>query len=333
MQRKITSLNYLNNFFIILFIAFSNQNINAQSIEILEAQIQDYYFVNKAFPGILHPSQQSKISFEITGKVSIINVDIGDEVTKGQVLAQLDSREINAQLKQAKARFDLAKIILQRVEGLRVDGHVSDQQLDEANSEFLSAQSQHEFYQVKLDQTKLVAPFNGIVQSRYLDPGTVISGGAPILDVIDSEYVEAHVTLPIKFIERLMINSQYEFTVGEASHKGTLMRVAPVSKSGSNSRLAIFQFNEFLSPGLVAKLQLKIKENAKGLWVPLKSLSQSDQGLWSIYTIRNNVVTKDLVEIIYFDDNYAYVNGTISSGDQIVLGGASKIVQGKVLGS
>jgi hypothetical protein len=40
-----------------------------------------------------------------------------------------------------------------------------------------------------------------------------------------------------------------------------------------------------------------------------------------------------LVEIIYFDDNYAYVNGTISSGDQIVLGGASKIVQGKVLGS
>ena len=130
MQRKITSLNYLNNFFIILFIAFSNQNINAQSIEILEAQIQDYYFVNKAFPGILHPSQQSKISFEIPGKVSIINVDIGDEVTKGQILAQLDSREINAQLKQAKARFDLAKIILQRVEGLRVDGHVSDQQLD-----------------------------------------------------------------------------------------------------------------------------------------------------------------------------------------------------------
>ena len=278
MQKKITSLNYLNNFFIILFIAFSNQNINAQSIEILEAQIQDHYFVKKAFPGILHPSQQSKISFEIPGKVSIINVDIGDEVTKGQILAQLDSREINAQLKQAKARFDLAKIILQRVEGLRVDGHVSDQQLDEANSEFLSAQSQHEFYQVKLDQTKLAAPFNGIVQSRYLDPGTVISGGAPILDVIDSEYVEAHVTLPIKFIEKLMINNHYEFTIGDALHKGTLMRVAPVSKSGSNSKLAIFQFREFLSPGLVTKLQLKIKENAKGLWVPLKSLSQSDQG-------------------------------------------------------
>jgi hypothetical protein len=44
-------------------------------------------------------------------------------------------------------------------------------------------------------------------------------------------------------------------------------------------------------------------------------------------------VTKDLVEIIYFDDNYAFVNGTIASGDSIILGGASKIVQGKVLDS
>jgi hypothetical protein len=57
------------------------------------------------------------------------------------------------------------------------------------------------------------------------------------------------------------------------------------------------------------------------------------QGLWSLYTLKSNVVTKDLVEIIYFDDNYAYVNGTISNGDKIILGGASKVVQGMVLDS
>ena len=76
-----------------------------------------------------------------------------------------------------------------------------------------------------------------------------------------------------------MINNHYEFTIGDALHKGTLMRVAPVSKSGSNSKLAIFQFREFLSPGLVTKLQLKIKENAKGLVGPVLNHFQSDQGL------------------------------------------------------
>ena len=63
--------------------------------------------------------------------------------------------------------------------------------------------------------------------------------------------------------------------------------------------------------------------------VPLKSLSQSEQGLWSVYTIEDNVVVKDLVEIIYFENNYAYVSGTLKDNDLIVLGGAAKIIEGK----
>ena len=64
--------------------------------------------------------------------------------------------------------------------------------------------------------------------------------------------------------------------------------------------------------------------------MPLRSLSQSDQGLWALYTIdENNIVVRDLVEIVYFEDQYAFVNGTIKDGDLIVLGGAAKIIPGK----
>jgi hypothetical protein len=64
--------------------------------------------------------------------------------------------------------------------------------------------------------------------------------------------------------------------------------------------------------------------------VPLRSLSQSDQGLWALYTIdENNIVVRDLVQIVYFEDQYAFVNGTIKDGDLIVLGGAAKIIPGK----
>ena len=64
--------------------------------------------------------------------------------------------------------------------------------------------------------------------------------------------------------------------------------------------------------------------------MPLRSLSQSDQGLWALYTIdENNIVVRDLVQIVYFEDQYAFVNGTIKDGDLIVLGGAAKIIPGK----
>ena len=67
--------------------------------------------------------------------------------------------------------------------------------------------------------------------------------------------------------------------------------------------------------------------------MPFKSLSQSDQGLWTIYTLENNKVVRDIVEIIYFEDEYAFIDGTIQNGDLVILGGASKIVAGKVINS
>ena len=75
-----------------------------------------------------------------------------------------------------------------------------------------------------------------------------------------------------------------------------------------------------------------IRDSSRGTWVPLKSLSQSDQGLWALYTINEqNIVVRDLVQIIYFEDEYAFVRGTIKDGDLIVLGGAAKIIPGKII--
>ena len=128
----------------------------------------------------------------------------------------------------------------------------------------------------------------------------------------------------------MKLGGEYNFEFDGEIVKATFSKLAPMSPGGSNSRLAIFKFNKFFNPGSIANLQLKISKQAKGTWVPLKSLSQSDQGLWTIYTIdSNNIVVRDIVEIVYFEDDYAFVSGTIKNGDLVVLGGASKIIEGK----
>ena len=72
--------------------------------------------------------------------------------------------------------------------------------------------------------------------------------------------------------------------------------------------------------------------DGEGVWVPIKSLSQSEQGIWAIYTInQDKIVVRDLVDIIYFEGEYAYVNGTLKNGDLVILGGAQKIIEGKII--
>ena len=320
-------INKLNFFLMPLILS-----LDMASLEILEVKLMDSYKITREFPGKLLPAEQSNLAFEIPGKINVINVDIGDTVRKGQILAELDDREATAQLKQAKARYDLALQILNRYKDLRSEGHISIQDLDNANSEELIAKSQYEFFKVKLEQTKLIAPFDGVIQNRYLDTGSVINGGIPILEILGSKNVEAHISIPLKFIDKLIIGNSYDFTIGNKKSKGVLERLAPMTPGGSDNRLAIFNFDTFFDPGSIAELKLSLNLEGRGTWVPIKSLSQSEQGIWAIYTINEEkVVVRDLVEILYFEGEYAYVNGTLNDGDLIVLGGAQKIIEGKSL--
>ena len=320
-------INKLNLF--VISIIFSSELF---SLEILEVKMMDSYKITREFPGKLLPAQQSNLAFEIPGKINIINVDIGDAVKKGQILAELDNREATAQLKQAKAKYDLAEQILNRYKDLRSEGHISIQDLDNANSEELIAKSQYEFYKVKLEQTKLIAPFDGVIQNRYLDTGSVISGGIPIIEILGSKNVEAHISIPLKFIDKLNIGDSYDFKIGDKRPTGVLARLAPMTPGGSDNRLAIFNFDTFFYPGSIAELKLSLNIEGRGTWVPIKSLSQSEQGIWAIYTVNDKkVVVRDLVEILYFEGEYAFVNGTLNDGDLVVLGGAQKIIEGKSL--
>jgi len=320
-------INKLNLF--LISIIFSSELL---SLEILEVKMMDSYKITREFPGKLLPAQQSNLAFEIPGKINVINVDIGDAVKKGQILAELDNREATAQLKQAKAKYDLAVQILNRYKDLRSEGHISIQDLDNANSEELISKSQYEFYKVKLEQTKLIAPFDGVIQNRYLDTGSVINGGIPIVEILGSKNVEAHISIPLKFIDKLNIGNSYDFKIGNKRSKGVLARLAPMTPGGSDNRLAIFNFDTFFDPGSIAELKLSLNIEGRGTWVPIKSLSQSEQGIWAIYTVNDKkVVVRDLVEILYFEGEYAFVNGTLNDGDLVVLGGAQKIIEGKSL--
>ena len=320
-------VNKLNLF--LISIVFSSELL---SLEILEVKMMDSYKIIREFPGKLLPAQQSNLAVEIPGKINVINVDIGDAVKKGQILAELDNREATAQLKQAKAKYDLALQILNRYIDLRSEGHISIQDLDNANSEELIAKSQYEFYKVKLEQTKLIAPFDGVIQNRYLDTGSVINGGIPIVEILGSKNVEAHISIPLKFIYKLNIGNSYDFKIGNKRPKGVLARLAPMTPGGSDNRLAIFNFDTFFDPGSIAELKLSLNIEGRGTWVPIKSLSQSEQGIWAIYTVNDKkVVVRDLVEILYFEGEYAFVNGTLNDGDLVVLGGAQKIIEGKSL--
>jgi len=306
------------------------------SLEITTIEIQDSYKSTQRFPGKILPINYSKLSFEIPGKLSEVSVDLGDAVASEQILAFLDPAEMQANLNQALARFDLASQALVRFQDLKDKGFISNQELDKANSEYLVAKAQADLYQVKMEQTKIRAPFAGFIQNRFLDSGTVVSPGIPILEIIDSSGVEAHVSVPGSIIQTLEVGSKYNFSINKKIYPATLKRFTQMSSQGSNNRLCIFEFETFINPGSISYLELKQTIEGQGAWVPLKSLSQGTQGLWNLYTVTKDVigqylVSKQIVEIIHIEGAAAFISGTISTGDMVASGGAAKVIDSEIL--
>jgi RND family efflux transporter MFP subunit len=312
-------------------------NLSANtSLEITTIEIQDSYNITQRFPGKILPLNYSELAFEIPGKIFEVKVDIGDAVKNNEILAALDPSEMQANFNQAKARYDLSSQALKRYKDLKSKGFISNQELDRANSEYLIAKAQVDLYSVKLEQTMIRAPFSGYIQNRFLDAGTVIRPGAPILEIIDSKSVEAHVSVPTNIIEGLVIGQSYDFSIDGKIYQASLKRFAKMSSQGTDNRLCIFEFDVFINPGSISYLQLQQTKLSRGAWVPLRSLSQGTQGLWNLYTVSKDqdnqfLVSKEIVELIHVEGDNAFIAGTISTGDMVVTGGAEQVIESEIL--
>ena len=335
---RIAYLIFMNKFTKLSCLIFLIMDVSSAdaSLEIVTLEMQDSFNITQQFPGKVLPLNYSKLAFEVPGKIAEVKIDIGDAVINNQILAVLDPAEMQANLNQALARFDLADQALKRFTDLKEKGFISIQELDRVNSEFLIAKAQVDLFSVKLEQTFIRAPFDGYIQNRFLDSGTIISPGIPILEIIDSTKVEAHVSLPSNVIEGLVIGDTYSFLIDKKVYPAELKRYTQMSNQGTDNRLTIFEFTTFLNPGAISYLQFRQTKQIAGAWVPLKSISQGTQGLWNLYTVsrdKNNQyqVSKEIVELIHVEGNNAFISGTISTGDMVVAGGAETVIESEVL--
>ncbi|MDG2501894.1 MAG: efflux RND transporter periplasmic adaptor subunit [Porticoccaceae bacterium] len=318
-------------FFILPFLALY---VSAEKmVDLYEVTIIEQYETSRLLPGKLAPKRRSTLGFEAQGLVKVIVVDIGDRVSKGDLLAELVDSEALALANEAKANLSMTQKAFVRAKSLNSEKLLSEQDLEAAELRYLVAKAQHDRSLARLRQTKIIAPYDGIIQSRLLDEGSIVNAGIPVLEILDSESVEAKVALPKSLMDAVKVGQTYQFILDGETSDAILTRLAPMSERGSNTRLGLFEFEGFFNPGSTARLNLKTLEAKRGAWVPLNSLSQAEQGLWTVFTLgSNNIASKDYVELLHIENTMAFVSGTLKTGDMIIIGGSMKVAEGQEVG-
>lgn len=330
-------------------------------VSVVNIERQSSYASLRVYAGRTVAARAAQLGFKRGGEVDTMSVDIGDVVEAGQLLASLDRRTLQSMARRAAAEVTLAKANLgalvaetelaqnteARFRRLRESGHASKQVYDEARLNLRAKEAQrnvahanlerasaaHQAAQVELDEALVTAPFAGIIQTRYVDEGSQISSGAPVLRLVERERSEAHIGIPAELGERLTRNNVYPVRWNDKTYDAILAAVLPEVDTTTRTLTAVFRLNENAIPlGSVVELRVSEQVPAPGFWLPLSALTASDRGLWGVYVVNDqNSVERRLVEIVHSEADRVFVRGTLDSNDRVVKTGVQRIVPGQIV--
>lgn len=324
----------------------------AQKVDVIKVERQDSYTRLVKVVGRVEASKQASLGFELGGTLLVANVDEGDQVTKGQLLAELDLQRLEAQLREieagvarAKADARLAKLSENRIVTLVKEKLESSQRLDETREATLSAQAlvreieaRKDSVVVEFAKSKIFSPFDGTILSRPIDPGSVVGQGMTIFTIQKDADTEVRMAMSADKAFKLQKGTTYKLYQGKSIFIGKLKSIANARTIKTRTVDAIFEISntqesDFVNtvlPGDLLTLLLPTETQLNGYWVPKSALTNGIRGMWNLFTVSNaegeqNLITKS-VNVLYSDENKAFVSGSLNAQDYVIAHGGHRLV-------
>lgn len=151
-------------------------------VKVCEAQPIEY--INRTFPALSTADNAVNLAFKISGRVADIPVAKGYAVRKGEVLAELDKRDVELQVDATKAAYDEALSRLQRAMRLAEHNAISQQEVESLTSAMTQRRTAYENALDLLNDTRIVAPFDGVVERTYVDAFQRVASGETIVRIV-----------------------------------------------------------------------------------------------------------------------------------------------------
>lgn len=339
--------------------AFSRPPMTVEVAAVVRAPVAEQLTV----VGNLIGAQTVEVVSKVNGRLQDVLVRIGDRVSKGQVLANVEDREIREQVKQAEASFEVAQAtIRQREADLKFaetnlarsknlfdrqllprqtldDSEARQQasvaQLDLARAQFEQAKARLEELRITLANTRILSPVDGFVGKRNLDAGAYVSSNVPVASVVDIRIVRLQANLVEKDIRRVETGAAAVVDVdafpGE-TFNGRVARVSPVLDPATRTatmEIEIPNVDNRLKPGMYARVRLTVAERQDALVVPRNALVdvEGKRGVY-VHDEQNRKALFREVQVGLQDEQRAEITTGLSERDKVITTGAAALRDG-----
>jgi membrane fusion protein (multidrug efflux system) len=255
-----------------------------QPVEVMEVAVMKMQ-ETVGLVGSIAANESAELRPEIPGVITSIHFEEGSMVKKGDPLVKLDTRELEAQLAETRASFQLAEQNLQRNQVLLKDDAVSKLEYDAAVSEHAQLKAAIDLLEVRLAKSAITAPFDGITGGRTLSVGDFVSSQSVITTVDDLSRLKVEMQVPERYLPNLKPGGTFSLRAATSAPgeeaTGEVYFVSPRIDEATRSTLVkgyVTNPPAFLKPGMFANITLILRTVEDALVVPETAILSTPRG-------------------------------------------------------
>lgn len=309
----------------------NNERQSTSPVRVKVAQVEAWNgSSSREFTFISQPFKTSELSFRVGGPIDRFEVYAGSYYRKGEIIAQVDSRDFRIRKERAEAIYTQSKAEYERIEVLYEINNLAASTYEKARADYTSAKTAFESATNELNDTRLIAPFNGYVAEVYIEKYQEVKATQPVLSFIDIDQlkIETYVTQEVAFGTQKP--TELTLCFDAAPTKSYTARVEEISKSTTRNNISYLltallpNSDGALLGGMSGKVRFEVPSGARVLTLPQSALcNRPTEGtyVWVVDTTTNKVSQRPVEVGELLPQNKVTLTAGVTENETVAVSG------------
>jgi RND family efflux transporter MFP subunit len=290
-----------------------------------------------SYSGTIEADNTLSLGFSVSGRVIMVNVHEGQHVREGQLLATVEETEFQNAVLLAQTGLEQAADNFKRLNELYEKGSLPEKDYITAKINLTQAEINKNTALKKLKDTRLYAPFNGIVSTRGIEKGATVMPGQSAFTLLKTDFVFAQAYVPESEIARLSVGKEAAISVPVLNEelRGKINIINPQADLTSktfNVKIRIANPNSRLLPGMMTDIKISTGETRNFISIPVEAVVRDADDITYVFVVndQNRAIRKRVVAGGLLNSEVVITNG-LRAGDQVVISGQNKLNDGEMV--
>jgi RND family efflux transporter MFP subunit len=306
-------------------------------------------------PAEFRPYVAVQLHAKVSGYLDKMNVDFGDRVKAGQLLATIEVPELHDELNNAlavqqrtEADYTNAHLIYSRLMGVNKEhpNLVAEQDIDNAMTKDLSSQAAVGAakadvgkYQTLVNYTQITAPFDGVITHRYVDPGALVEAGTatentqPLLEISDNYHLRLDFFVSVDYVQDIHVGDTVSgkiVSLGGRPFSGKITRASWKVNADTrtmDTEIEVENPDLALVPGMYVNLSLPVEHREHALAIPIEAVPPGQTSSVYVVNSQNEIEERPVKLGLETPDRFEVVSG-LKEGELVLTGNRSQFRPG-----